>query len=953
MRKVIIHYHRGDGDYEGWGVWLWPMGYGGSLVNFTEADFFGRVAVWEVPRESQRLGFVIRGASWEKDVDRDRYIEDFKGDTAEIWLVSGDPKVYLAPPAKFRPELRVFAELEVTFHYYRHDGNYHGWNLWIWGNSEPGRAIEFVGQDAFGCTARTVLKQQTDAGELGFLLRKSVVGENWAERDGGERFLPFYFASAAGTLEVWLMQDDRHIYYQAEDVDRTPRLEVASLEDPQTIRVDTYLPVARDSVPNWGFELVGWDGKKEQQVSISVRDLGARSFLIKTDQPLDLHQQYQILHRTHGQKRVTFGGIFASKAFHQEFHYSGPDLGVSYSKEETSFKVWAPTATRLEIVIYPTDHGKKGDRFPLQLGEKGVWSCQQRGDLEGLYYNYLVTHGEETVEVVDPYARATGVNGQRGQVVDLARTDPQGWDDLRPLPLESPVDAVIYEVHIRDLSMAANSGVKAQGRYLGLIEAGTKTPGGISTGLDHLKELGITHVQLLPFLDFATVDEREPEASYNWGYDPLNYNVPEGSYASDPGDGRVRIRELKTMIQGLNQAGIGVIMDVVYNHTFHSLASSFHQLVPGYYYRHHPDGSFSNGSGCGNELADERSMVRKFIVDSVSYWAKEYKLAGFRFDLMGLHHVETMQAVRRSLDLLSPQILLYGEGWGAAESTLAAGERALKENTVHIPGVGSFCSDLRDGLKGNVFQSGDGGFIQGVGCEATVKFGIVGAVQHPQVDYGKVLYSRGPWAITPAQSVAYAEAHDNLTLWDKLLSTTAPEDHQERLQMMKLAHAILLTSQGIPFLHGGQDFARTKGGNHNSYQSPDHVNQLDWERKGEFYELFAYTKALIELRKARPAFRLRRGPEVRDKLRFLVLPQSNMVGYVLGPHAGGDSVESILCLFNSNKTPVEVQIPTGEWEWEIYVNGQGVGRLGRVAGPAVWVEAISPLILGKKGGYHD
>jgi pullulanase len=857
--------------------------------------------------------------------------------------------VHLAPPAHLRQDIRAIDELEVTFHYYRYDGDYSGWNLWIWGTGEPGRSLEFVGSDAYGHVARTVLKQQTDGDSLGFILRKSVLGQSWACKDGEDRQIPLYWTKEDGTLEVWLMQGDPHIYWNADDVDRTPRLTKAVLEDVQTLRVETYLPVLGNLGPHWGFELTCL-GEGERTIPLAeVKPLqipgqGPGAFVLQTEIPLDLQRQYVLKHPTHGNVPVTFGGVFSSCSFYQEFHYSGHDLGANYSKTETTFKVWAPTAHHLEIVIYRTYNQEKGERFPLERGEKGVWWCTVKGDLDGVYYNYLVNHGEETWEVVDPYARATGPNGKRGQVVDLRKTNPDGWETLPWLPLESPVDAVIYEVHIRDFSISPSSGIKAQGQYLGLIEEGTRSPQGVMTGLDHLKQLGITHVHFMPIFDFATVDEEDPDSSYNWGYDPLNYNVPEGSYASTAVDGRVRIRELKTMIQGLNQSGIGVIMDVVYNHTFHSLASSFHRLVPGYYYRHNHDGSFSNGSGCGNEVADERSMVRKFIVDSVTYWAKEYKLGGFRFDLMGLHHLETMQAVRRAMDLISPQILLYGEGWAAAESTLPGEERALKENTVHIPGIASFCSDLRDGLKGHVFHTREGGFIQGQGLEETVKFGIEGAVQHPQIDYSQILYSRGPWAIAPTQSVAYAEAHDNLTLWDKLLCTTGPDEEGNRLKMMKLAHAILLTSQGIPFLHAGQDFARTKGGDPNSYQSPDHVNQMDWDRKGEFFELFRYTKALIQLRKERPAFRLRRGPEVRDKLRFLQLPQGNMVGYALGPHAGGDPFETILAFFNSNKTPVEVTIPEGQWT--ILVNDKGVGTLGTVTGPKVWVEAISPLVLG-------
>ncbi|NMB00272.1 MAG: type I pullulanase [Firmicutes bacterium] len=949
MRKVIIHYHRADRNYEPWGVWLWPEGYGGSWVKFSETDYFGMVAICEVAKEHKRIGFVIRGASWEKDVDQDRYFDEFVGDVGEIWLISGDPKIYLAPPAHLRERVRSFPELEITFHYYRYDGNYEGWNLWIWGPREQGSALEFTAGDAFGAVARLVLQEQTDASGLGFVLRRSVLGNAWLEKDGGDRELPFFRASEEGKLQVWLMQDDPRIYYLEKDVDREPKIILATLDGVQTIRVECHLPIKEDLGPKWGFRLFTLDGEVVLgEVHPWYRQgKGPKSFVLKTREALDLNTQYELRHKTHGKAPVTFGKVFDSKEFEVAFHYSGTDLGVTYTPQQTTFKVWAPTATSMEVILYEEGEGGKGVKAPLELGEKGVWSGSILGDLEGKFYNFLVSHGEQTEEVVDPYATATGINGLRGQIVDLEQTNPPGWQEVQWIPLENPVDAVIYEVHVRDFSSSPTSGIAAKGQYLGLIEAGSRSPSGVVTGIDHLKELGVTHVHLLPIFDFATVDEAQPQASYNWGYDPLNFNVPEGSYASDPRDGKIRILELKTMIQGLNQAGFSVVMDVVYNHTFHSVVSSFHKLVPGYYYRHHEDGSFSNGSGCGNELADERSMVRKFIVDSVSYWAREYKVAGFRFDLMGLHHIQTMQAVRQALDVINPEILLYGEGWAAAQSTLPEYERALKENTPQLTGVASFCNDLRDGIKGHVFHTAEGGFIQGTGQKETVKFGITGAVKHPQIDYGKVLYSNGPWAKEPSQSVIYVEAHDNLTLWDKLLCTTPYESQDERIKLMKLAHVIILISQGIPFLHAGQEFARTKGGDPNSYQSPDHVNQVDWERKGEFRELFEYTKKLIELRKKRLAFRIREGREVRDKLRFLDLPDPNLIGFALGPNANGDSYETILVFLNSNPWPLEITIDAGSWD--LLVNGEDVGELGTLVGPQATVEARSALILGRRG----
>ncbi|HHY16201.1 MAG TPA: type I pullulanase, partial [Firmicutes bacterium] len=708
------------------------------------------------------------------------------------------------------------------------------------------------------------LECQTDGGGLGFVLRKSSIKNAWLQKDGSDRWLPFYRTDERGRLSIWLLQGDPKIYYEQGDVDRTPSMTRAVIEDLNVIRVETYLPVSPALDEIWGFRL----RRRSRKIRIkTVQPVGPcghwpAHFLIKTEEPLDLEGRYHLKHKTHGYFPVSFGAVFAGAAFQEKFHYDGDDLGAAYTREATVFKVWAPTAKRMEVILYKNGEGGQGSAIPLKRGSRGVWSATLEGDLEGWFYNFLVTHGKKTSEVVDPYAKAAGVNGRRGQIVDLSKTNPEGWEQLQWLPLDNPVDAVIYEVHVRDFSSSPNSGIEAKGRYVGVVEQGTKTPRGVVTGLDHLRDLGVTHVHLLPVFDFATVDERNPLSGYNWGYDPLNYNVPEGSYASDPYDGRIRIRELKQLILGLGQAGIGTIMDVVYNHTFQSLSSSLNKLVPGYYYRLHRDGTFSNGSGCGNELADERSMVRKLIVDSAGYWAEEYKLAGFRFDLMGLHHLDTMGAIRDRVDEINPEFLIYGEGWAGGASTLNEEQRAVKRNTSRLRRVSSFCNDLRDGIKGHVFHNAEAGFIQGAGMEETVKFGMVGAVQHPQIDYGWVLYSRGPWAVEPSQCVLYAEAHDNLTLWDKLLITTPPEAEQERIAMIKLAHAIILTSQGIPFIHAGQDFARTKGGDPNSYQSPDHVNQLDWERKGEYLEVYEYTRGLIRLRKERPALRMRRGAEV-------------------------------------------------------------------------------------------
>lgn len=580
----------------------------------------------------------------------------------------------------------------------------------------------------------------------------------------------------------------------------------------------------------------------------------------------------------------------------------------------------------------------------------GIWRATLSGDCHGLYYTYGVTQQrDEVYEVVDPYARAAGVNGDRGMVVDLARTNPVGWERIKRPLLTDPVDAVIYELHVRDFSIHPQSGIKHRGKFLAFTEAGTRGPGGVRTGLDHLVDLGITHLHLLPIFDFASIDEAELEQpQFNWGYDPKNYNVPEGSYATDPFDGTVRLRELKAAILTLHERGIGVIMDVVYNHTFNSWDSFLNRLVPGYYYRMHPDRSFANGSGCGNELASERPMVRKLIIDSVCYWAREYRVAGFRFDLMGLHDLETMRQIRSALDRVAPGCIIYGEGWTGGPSPLPADQAALKGNARQVPGVAFFNDSARDGIKGDVFHQWEAGFVNGkAGQEESVKFGIVAATWHPQVNYGQVNYDHAPWAGEPGQAVIYCEVHDNLTFWDKLAATNGEESEEQRIRRHKLGGAIVLTSQGIPLLHAGQEFLRTKGGNANSYLAPDQVNWLDWARKACYHEVYAYYQGLIRLRKAHPAFRMRQTEQIQAHLHFLDLP-GQLVGYTLDQHANGDPWRVILVLFNARTTPFVMRLPVSPAsEWVVVVDPQRAGTkaLSYVCSAQVEVEPLSTLVL--------
>jgi pullulanase len=462
--------------------------------------------------------------------------------------------------------------------------------------------------------------------------------------------------------------------------------------------------------------------------------------------------------------------------------------------------------------------------------------------------------------------------------------------------------------------MSPSSGIAKKGKYLGFTETGTKLPSGESTGIDHLKELGITHVHLLPVADFYTVDELNTTPQYNWGYDPLNYNTPEGWYSTDPTNCTVRIKELKSLVMSLHNNGMGVIIDVVYNHTGLIFESYFNQTVPGYFYRFNKDGKFSDASGCGTELATEREMVRRYIIESVAYWAEEYHIDGFRFDLMGLMDIETANLIRKRLDTIDPNIFMYGEGWGAGESPLPEKFRAVKANTKHLDRIGSFCDDMRNGLKGSPFEKNNAGFISGVTLrEEQLKFAITGAVEHNQIIYDFVITSKHSWANSPAQCINYVSCHDNYTLFDKL-QYSCPEASPETIERMaRLAFGVIFTSQGVPFVFAGDEMLRSKGGHPDSYRSPDYINQIDWTRKASYPGLMNFVRNCIELRHQHPAFRISDGGMVREKLRFLEKYIPGVIAYELCDHANGDRWRRIIVLLNGNNYSVEYEIPMENW----------------------------------------
>ncbi len=628
-------------------------------------------------------------------------------------------------------------------------------------------------------------------------------------------------------------------------------------------------------------------------------------------------------------------------------NYKGDDLGVFWSPEKTAIKIWAPTAKIIELRLYKD--GKAGEAFHktnLQAIGDGIWTTVLKGDYEGKFYTFKINDGEWLEETPDIYARCVGVNGLRGMIFNPKKTNPDNWEtDKRP-ECSDFTDAIIYETHVRDFSVSENSGIENKGTYLAFTEQETKTVGGVLTGLAHLKELGITHVHLLPVNDFVTVDEEKPFEKYNWGYDPQHFNALEGSYSSNPFDGTVRIKEFKKLVQALHSSGIGVILDVVYNHTYFAKESVFNQTVPGYFYRQKADGSFSNASGCGNELATERFMVRKYIVDSLKYWANEFHIDGFRLDLMGIYDVETIKIIREDLNKSCPDLFLYGEAWAADQSSMPEHMRAVKNNISQLPGVAAFNDDFRDAIRGNHGIKKSKGFVSGLDLrEEAVKFGIVAATNHPQIVYDYVETSKKSWAVEPNQCINYVSCHDNFTLWDKLQFSLSKASDEEMRKMVKLAGALILTSQGVPFLHAGVDFCRTKDGNGNSYKSADSVNQIDWARKEKYFDVFEYYKNLIQLRKNHPAFRIKSAEIIRNHLNFCTQYQLGVVSYCIEAEKVGDTSKKIIVVFNGRRESVPIPLPEGNYR--IVVKGDRFDNSDSVeiVKDTVIVESISMTII--------
>ena len=616
---------------------------------------------------------------------------------------------------------------------------------------------------------------------------------------------------------------------------------------------------------------------------------------------------------------------------------------VDYTPEKTIFSLFAPNdAKKVTVRIYKDGLGGKAIKtIKMSKTANEQWAATVKGDLMGKFYTFDVGKGE----CPGVFAKAVGVNGRRGAIIDMARTNPEHWCcDEHPVT-KSPADLVIYEMHHRDFSIARED-AQYPGKFLALTEP---------WAIDHLKSLGVNAIHILPSYDYGSVDETHlADNKYNWGYDPVNYNVPEGGYSTDPYQPELRIREFKQMVKALHDAGIRVILDVVYNHTYDIEHSNFQRTYPDYYYRKTADGEYSNGSGCGNETASDQPMMRKFMIESVKYWINEYHIDGFRFDLMGVHDIETMNAIRRAVNAIDPTIFIYGEGWSAGACAIPNSMLAMKANIVKMPGIAAFSDEIRDALRGPFSDDTKAAWLADGSESESLKYGIVGAINHPQVDMTKVNYSEEPWALEPTQMISYVSCHDDMCLVDRLkasLPTLQSSNGQlsnsqmeELIRLDLLAQTAVFTSQGVPFMLSGEELLRNKKGVHNSFESPDSINHLDWGNKTKYPQVFEYYKNLIALRKNHPAFRLGNADLVRKHLEFLDSPEGT-VAYRLKNYAGRDDWRDIIVILNANKEPSEISIPKGTYTevcCDGVINEQG---LGTIQGDKVVVSPQSALII--------
>lgn len=962
--SIRIHYIRADQNYEGWGLHLWGEGYNGPAVTWSESAPLSGIddysCYWDVAyKGSGQMGLIIHQGD-KKDPGPDQFFKD--PGCREVWIVSGSNDIFpefdeaLAKAGLKKLDIPALAASNVRVHYRRADGNYKGWALHIWGDGHTGPAVDWgapvppTGMDSYGAFWDI---PYAGKGQLGFIVHQGDIKD-----PGPDQFFD------PSVRENWIVSGDAGVYINLMQTLNalSNRIEKAVITGPDEIEVSARAPLAKT--------LHVLDQGQEVKV-IAVATDKAPVYRIKTAANLDLTKNYTV---TDG--KLTTTTSVAPELLDRLYAFDGW-LGNQYSPSATTFRLWAPLALDVKLLVYQKGEDVKPlARFEMKQGEKGVWSVKASGDLAGKFYQYVVNNGGQYKMVLDPYARSMAAFNSDGldkvgkaAIIDLSKTTPQGWAGDRYVTLKAQEDAIIYETSVRDFTIAANSGVSPElrGTYRGFI---AKIP--------YLKELGITHVQLLPVQNWYYGNESNrqfeaeagPPANYNWGYDPHNYNTPEGWYSTNPQDPYARVRELKELIQALHSQGIGVVLDVVYNHTANT--NILEDIVPNYYYRRDARGSFTSGSGCGNDTASERAMWRKFMIESCTYWVKEYHVDGFRFDLAGLHDDETMKQVAAACRAINPSIELHCEGWDlgtlpyAIRYTKGGGpvDNFKRSCLTMDHAIGMFSDGIRDGILQTSYTDLRGGsFIQRQqNDEAKIRAGVIGSIVHYQTSLPINTDPYHRFCDDPEESVNYTNCHDGLTLWDKTNATIPKASLDEKIRTNQLAIAIIMTSQGKAFFQSGEEMLRTKpdpgnpnglGVSSNSHDQGDSVNQIDWSRAEAYPEVVSYYKGLIAMRKAHKAFRMETEEEIERSLTFIDEQIDFLLALKLIDPSGADPWKEIVVIYNANRTPQTLKIPGVDSSWRVAVDGKQAtsGELTRTEAEigvgSVTVPPVAAVVLYK------
>ncbi len=925
---LVVHYGRPAGDYESWTLWVWDDNTEGDShdLEAVDEDDFG--LVFHVLRseygDGSKIGFLPKFKEWESEDPPDRVWTPDQG--KEVWIVSGQQKLFTQQPGEDRMGQETGPI--VTVHYHRPQEDYSGWTLWTWDdrNEQDSQELEAAATDDYGLVFKVTRKNYGGEGvQIGLLPKFG----NWASQDNPDRIWFPYMGS-----EVWILAGNDELFMEIPDT--TPWVIGAFADGARVVTAMLSASLSKEDLKPENFTLKDDEGGDVPVAA--VRELPPKQgqpyrVSVTVGRDLDLRSD-MLYHWTLGVKGFKPGPLAVRGLLDSPELYTDKPLGAIYSPDETGFRVFAPTASALTLVLYDQPEGGDGEEHPMQPSEGGTWEVTVAGDLKGGYYTLRVAGTDERpyVEIIDPYSRCNTAHDGRGMIID---------DDtpVAPGPVFDMSEAIIYELHVRDFTIAKNSGIAHGGKYIGLTETETVMPGhpDVKTGIDHLEELGVNVVHVMPIQDFHN-DESSDE--YNWGYMPVHFNSPDGWFATERYDA-TRVKEFKQLIDALHKKGMKVVMDVVYNHTAEYRPSkiySFEGLVPGYYYRLRGDGSYSNGSGTGNETRSEAPMMRKFMIESVKYWVEEYDVDGFRFDLLGLTDLETVLKIVEELKAIKPDIVFYGEPWTGGETPISPTTKGMQRGK----GFAVFGDHFRDAIKGGVFDLNKGYVQAGINIDK-IKRGIEGSIND--------------FTLNPTEAINYVASHDNRTFWDRLVITTRSDagiTDDDRKRMNRLGAVLVFTSQGIPFIHSGQEMLRTKRGDHNSYNKPDAINMINWELKQKNRDIFDYYRGLIELRKAHPMFRMKTRQEVGANLKFFdddlgIRVSPRCVAYSLASGASGDSWSEVLVLLNPNPKAVTVTIPDGTWTVVVDEDEAGTTpvRTGtsEVSDGEVEVPGISAMVL--------